>query len=186
MTWHGLSESRKPATDDDFDPALETTTFCPAFFNCDGMPRETSPPAELLEPRRTDRVLEVGTGSGYAAAVLSHIVKMVYTVERHVSLASGAQKVFDRLGYGTIRIRRGDGRLGWPEKSPFEAVVLTAGTRQIPQALMTQLAIGVRLVIPVGPQDVQERRFVRRTGKDAYDAENHLPVRFVPLVGGRG
>lgn len=138
---------------------------------------------QLLEPHRSDRVLEVGTGSGYAAAVLSRIVKMVYTVERHPSLVHGAQAVFDRLGYDNIRVRQGDGRFGWPEESPFEAVVVTAAARRIPPALTTQLAVGGRLVIPVGPQDVQELRLVRRTAENAYDTATRLPVRFVPLVG---
>jgi protein-L-isoaspartate(D-aspartate) O-methyltransferase len=138
---------------------------------------------ELLEPARDDRVLEVGTGSGYAAAVLSRIVKTVYTIERHSSLARGARAAFERLGYDNIQVREGDGTLGWPEESPFEAVVVTAGARGVPQPLKRQLAIGGRLVIPVGPQDMQELRLVRRTAEDAYATEPHLPVRFVPLVG---
>jgi protein-L-isoaspartate(D-aspartate) O-methyltransferase len=141
---------------------------------------------QLLEPRRTDRVLEVGTGSGYAAAVLSRIVEMVYTLERHASLARSAQAVFDRLGYDNIHVREGDGTLGWPEESPFEAIVVTAGACGVPEPLKRQLAIGGRLVIPVGSREVQKLRHIRRTGEDRYEEERHLAVRFVPLVGSPG
>lgn len=139
---------------------------------------------ELLELADGDRVLEVGTGSGYAAAVLSRVAGTVYTVERHASLARGAQAVFDRLGYANIHVRQGDGSLGWPEKSPFEAIVVTAGAQEIPGTLMAQLALGGRMVIPVGPREVQELIRIRRTGEHDYAREARLGVRFVPLVEG--
>jgi protein-L-isoaspartate(D-aspartate) O-methyltransferase len=141
---------------------------------------------ELLEPRKGDRVLEIGTGSGYAAAVLSRIVQAVYTVERHPSLARGAQAAFDRLGYDNIHVREGDGTLGWPEESPFESIAVTAGAQGVPAALRQQLAVGGRLVIPVGPREVQELRRIRRSGKERYDEERLFAVRFVPLVGEQG
>lgn len=141
---------------------------------------------ELLEPGKDDRALEVGTGSGYAAAILARIVATVYTVERHPALAERAQAVFDRLGCDNIHVRQGDGSLGWPEESPFDGIVVTAAAPAVPETLKTQLAIGGRLVIPVGPPRVQELLRIRRTGNDRYIQERHLGVRFVPLVGAGG
>lgn len=137
---------------------------------------------ELLELKPDDRVLEIGTGSGYAAAILSRIAKVVYTIERHTSLADSARRVFDRLGYDNIRLRQGDGSLGWPEAAPFDAIVVTAAAGRIPRALKDQLALGGRLVIPVGPPDVQELLRMRRTDGDRYEQETLLAVRFVPLI----
>jgi protein-L-isoaspartate(D-aspartate) O-methyltransferase len=138
---------------------------------------------ELLELKPDDRVLEIGTGSGYAAAILSRIAKVVYTIERHAPLADGARRVFDRLGYDNIRLRQGDGSLGWPEAAPFDAIVVTAAAGRIPRALKDQLAVGGRLVIPVGPADVQKLLRMRRTGEERYEQETHFAVRFVPLIG---
>jgi protein-L-isoaspartate(D-aspartate) O-methyltransferase len=134
-----------------------------------------------------DRVLEIGTGSGYAAAVLSRIASEVYTIERYRSLADGAQQRFAELGYANIAARTGDGTLGWPEIAPFDAIVVSAGSPGVPQPLKEQLAIGGRLVIPVGDQDRRQTLLkITRTGGDSFEEEDLGPVMFVPLVGERG
>jgi protein-L-isoaspartate(D-aspartate) O-methyltransferase len=134
-----------------------------------------------------DRVLEIGTGSGYAAAVLSLIASEVYTVERYRSLADEAQRRFTELGYANITARTGDGTLGWPEAAPFDAIVVAAGSPDVPSPLKEQLAIGGRLVIPVGDQDRRQTLVkITRTGGDSFEEEDLGAVMFVPLVGERG
>lgn len=143
--------------------------------------------AEALELSVKDRVLEIGTGSGYAAAVLSRIVNRVYTVERLSGLAESARHRLDRLGYTNIIVHKGDGTLGWPEHSPYDAIVVTAGAPNVPKPLLEQLAIGGRLVIPVGSStEVQELVRVRRVSEHDYRSENLCGVRFVPLIGTEG
>ena len=143
--------------------------------------------AEALELSATDRVLEIGTGSGYAAAVLSRIVKNVYTVERLSGLAESARRRLERLGYTNIIVHKGDGTLGWPEHAPYDAIVVTAGAPNVPKPLLEQLAIGGRLVIPVGSStEVQELVRVRRVSEHDYRSENLCGVRFVPLIGTEG
>jgi protein-L-isoaspartate(D-aspartate) O-methyltransferase len=134
--------------------------------------------------RGGERVLEVGTGSGYAAAVLAEIAGEVYTIERHAQLAHSASERLARHGYTNIRVRHGDGTLGWPEAAPFDAIVVAAGGREIPPALEEQLAIGARLVIPVGDV-VGSQTLLRVTRLDARrcSREELAGVRFVPLVG---
>ncbi len=142
---------------------------------------------EALELSRDDRVLEIGTGSGYAAAVLSRIVEEVHTVERIAGLAAIARERLDRLGYQNIQIHVGDGSLGWPEKAPYDAIVVTAGAPDIPQSLTEQLAVGGRLVIPVGHSlTFQTLVRVRRAGKNDYRRESLMAVMFVPLIGAAG
>lgn len=138
---------------------------------------------ELLEPSGGDRVLEIGTGSGYAAAILSRIVSEVYTVERYEELAETARSRFRRLGYENIHVIQADGTLGWPEHAPFDAVLVTAGAPAVPEPLKEQLAVGGRMVIPVGSGRAQELLRIRRTAEGAYEEEDLLSVRFVPLVG---
>ena len=142
---------------------------------------------EALELEGGERVLEVGTGSGYAAAVLSRIARQVYTIERHPSLARGARKTLERLGYRNVQVIEGDGTKGYPAGAPYDAIVVAAGGVEVPQTLKNQLAIGGRLVIPVGPTP-REQRLVRvtRTDDDNYEQEDLLPVRFVPLIGEEG
>jgi protein-L-isoaspartate(D-aspartate) O-methyltransferase len=142
---------------------------------------------EALELEGSERVLEVGTGSGYAAAVLGRIAAKVYTIERHPSLARTARATLERLGYDNVQVLEGDGTRGWPQAAPYEAIVVAAGGIDVPPALRRQLAVGGRLVIPVGPTP-REQRLVRvtRTGKDEFEEEDLLPVRFVPLIGERG
>lgn len=142
---------------------------------------------EALELIATDRVLEIGTGSGYAAAVLSRIVTTVYSVERLAILATNARKRLAELGYDNIVVHEGDGTCGWPEHAPYDAIVVTAGAPKLPEPLLAQLAIGGRLVIPVGPTSfLQMLVRVRRLGENDYRSEELCPVRFVPLIGAAG
>jgi protein-L-isoaspartate(D-aspartate) O-methyltransferase len=140
---------------------------------------------ELLELTGQEKVLELGTGSGYQAAILSRLVRQVYSVERHAALAEQAEKVFAQLGYDNIVISVGDGTLGWPEHSPYEAIIVTAAAPDVPQPLMEQLADGGRLVAPVGSRWSQVLAKVKRQGETL--AKEHLTaVAFVPLVGKYG
>jgi protein-L-isoaspartate(D-aspartate) O-methyltransferase len=143
--------------------------------------------AECLELSPADRVLEIGTGSGYSAAVLSRIAAQVYTVERFASLARSAGERLLRLGYDNIRIFVGDGTLGWPGMSPYDTIIVTACAPRVPKALLEQLAISGRLVLPVGPDRLgQTLMRVRRVYEDEYREERLLAVQFVPLVGAEG
>jgi protein-L-isoaspartate(D-aspartate) O-methyltransferase len=135
----------------------------------------------------TERVLEIGTGSGYAAALLGHAAREVYTVERLGGLAESARERLARLGYENVHVLHGDGTLGWPEHAPYDAIAVAAGAPEVPQALREQLAIGGRLVIPIGEEEsVQTLMRVTRTGPGEYQQEELLSVRFVPLIGAQG
>jgi len=136
---------------------------------------------EALELKPTDRVLEIGTGSGYQAAILAEIAKEVYSIEIVEPLAHEAARRLKDLGYKKIRLRIGNGYEGWPDASPFDAIILTAAPAAVPQALQEQLADGGRLVAPVGTS-AQELVRIRRTGSN-FAEERLLPVRFVPMVG---
>lgn len=140
---------------------------------------------ELLELTGQEKVLELGTGSGYQAAILSRLVRQVYSVERHAALAEQAEKVFAQLGYDNIVISVGDGTLGWPEHSPYEAIIVTAAAPDVPQPLMEQLADGGRLVAPVGSRWSQVLAKVKRQG-ETLTKEHLTAVAFVPLVGKYG
>jgi protein-L-isoaspartate(D-aspartate) O-methyltransferase len=142
---------------------------------------------ESIEPRPGDRALEIGTGSGYAAAVLSELVDEVYTVERHEQLARLAIKRLGSLGYAKVKVLHGDGTLGWPDHAPYDLIIVTAGGPQVPKPLLEQLAIGGRLIIPVG-QSSRLQRLVRvtRTSQDQFDNEDLGEVQFVPLIGTEG
>lgn len=143
--------------------------------------------SEAMELSAADRVLEIGTGSGYAAAVLSRIVNKVHTVERVVSLAQNARQQLKRLGYTNIIVHEGDGSIGWPEQAPYDAIVVTAAAPDVPKPLLEQLAIGGRLVIPVGQSlDLQMLIRVRRLNEKDYSSEELIGVRFVPLIGEKG
>jgi len=142
---------------------------------------------EALELQGGERVLEIGTGSGYAAAVLAHIAKDVYSVERYGQLASKAAEMLARLGYNNVHVLHGDGTLGWPEHAPFDAIVVAAGGPSVPETLKSQLKIGGRLVIPVGAdRGLQELVRVTRRSEHEYQTEELADVRFVPLVGAEG
>jgi len=133
------------------------------------------------------RALEIGTGSGYGAAVLSRIAAEVYTVERVGALADAARDRLAKLGYGNVHVLEGDGTLGWAEHAPYDAIVVTAGGPRVPKTLLDQLAVGGRLVMPVGPA-ARHQRLVRVTRTDAheYAYEDLEEVAFVPLIGAEG
>lgn len=141
---------------------------------------------EALRLTPADRLLEIGTGSGYAAAVLAEIAAEVYTIERISSLAASARRRLSDLGYETVHVRCADGTLGWPQHSPYDAIVVTAGDPEVPKALRDQLAIGGRLVMPVGAAPWRQLVRVVRTGADDYHSEDLGGVAFVPLIGAEG
>jgi protein-L-isoaspartate(D-aspartate) O-methyltransferase len=142
---------------------------------------------EALALEGGEKVLEIGTGSGYAAAVLAEIAADVYTIERIEALATMASTVLDDLDYTNVHVRHGDGTLGWPEHAPFDGIVVTAGGPDVPDTLRHQLKIGGRLVIPVGKTTwYQELVRVTRVGEDEFRTEDLVPVRFVPLIGEEG
>ncbi len=146
--------------------------------------------ARMIEAARlnpSDIVLEIGAGSGYAAAVMAELAMRVYTIERHPALARLAESRLHALGYGNVDVRTGDGTLGWPEAAPFDAIVIAAGGPKVPEALKDQLAVGGRLVMPVGrtPKH-QELIRLTRTGADSFDTETLDEVMFVPLIGAQG
>jgi protein-L-isoaspartate(D-aspartate) O-methyltransferase len=141
--------------------------------------------AEALELEGNERVLEIGAGSGYQAAVLSRLAREVIAVEIHPSLAEAARERLARLGYLNVRIEVGDGTLGWPECAPYEAILVTAAAPSIPPPLLEQLAEGGRLVLPIGPAEHQQLRRVRKLSDRTSD-EWLYDCRFVPLVGRHG
>ena len=139
--------------------------------------------AELEE---SDKVLEVGAGSGYAAAVISRVAAKVFAVERHAALADAARERMRVLGYDNVELKTGDGSGGWPEQAPFDAILVSAGGPRIPDALKNQLTIGGRLVIPVGPMDDQRLVRLTRTGEASFEQDDLGAVRFVKLIGAGG
>ncbi len=141
---------------------------------------------ELMQLQGHERVLEIGTGSGYSAALLAVIVREVVTIERIPSLASAAAERLSRLGYTNVTVHCGDGTLGWPDKAPYEAICVAAGAPRPPQPLLDQLAIGGRLVLPFGPPDHQRLVRIIRRSEVVFDEQDLGEVRFVPLVGQEG
>ncbi len=140
---------------------------------------------QMLQLTPNDRVLEVGTGSGYQVAVLSRLAEQVYTIERVEDLSKCAEQVVRDLGYHNVRFRVGDGGYGWPEAAPFDAIIITAAAPEVPQPLIAQLAESASLVAPIGPAGYQE--LVRLTKQGEKTQVEHLvPVAFVPLVGEHG
>jgi protein-L-isoaspartate(D-aspartate) O-methyltransferase len=149
---------------------------------------------EMLALTVDDRVLEIGTGSGYQSAVLSRLARQVYTIERIPELSANAQEVLKGLGYcplteagdyRNIQFRVGDGGYGWPEESPFDAIIVTAAAPETPPPLIAQLADGAHLVIPIGPTGYQDLVRVTRRGERIH-TEQLTPVAFVPLIGEHG
>ena len=142
---------------------------------------------ELVRPQSTDRALEIGTGSGYQAAVLSRVVSHVYTIEIVEPLARDAEQRLKTLGFDNVTVRIGDGYAGWPEHAPFDIVMVTAAPDHVPEPLVAQLKAGGRLVIPVGPiYDRQELRLIERDASGALRTTSVAPVAFVPLRRSRG
>ena len=142
--------------------------------------------SEALALNGSETVLEIGTGSGYQAAVLALLADRVFSLERIPSLARRARKVLDECGFGKVNIRLADGTQGWQEMAPFDAILVTAGAPEVPQHYLDQLAVGGRLIIPVGDQESQLLLRVTRTGEKEYLEEKMLGCRFVPLIGDYG
>jgi protein-L-isoaspartate(D-aspartate) O-methyltransferase len=139
----------------------------------------------ILDLQGNDQVLEVGTGSGYQAAVLSLLVKKVHTLERIPELADKARQTLQELGVKNVEVHEGDGSMGWPQDAPYQAILVTAAAPAAPQALLDQLDIGARMIIPVGGQFHQVLELWRRE-KEGLKSEAILPVAFVPLKGKQG
>ncbi len=140
---------------------------------------------EALAMDGSERVLEIGTGSGYQAAILAELAKEVYTIERVRDLSIRARKVLYKLGFENIRLRIGDGTLGWPEEAPFDRIIVTAGAPCVPDELVKQLADGGRMVIPVGGADIQQLDVVMKKGGEVH-TRSITACRFVKLVGKQG
>ena len=142
--------------------------------------------ADLLAPKPEHIVLEVGTGSGYQAAVLAEIVKQVYSIELIESLGRSAAERLAAMGYRNVEVKIGDGYAGWPEKAPYDGIVVTAAAPHVPPALVAQLKAGARMVIPVGGDGfIQYLKLVTKRADGGYDEREVIPVRFVPLVPGK-
>ena len=141
---------------------------------------------DLIAPQAGQRVLEIGTGSGYQAAILAEIVSKVYSIELVPSLGKEAAERLRTLGYANVEVRIGDGYAGWPEQAPFDGIVVTAAAPRVPQALVDQLKPGGRMVIPVGASHAaQELLLVVKKPDGSVEKKSVLPVRFVPLVPGK-
>jgi len=167
-------DSRRQAYDDESIPIGEGQTITAPF--------DVAFMTEVLDPKPTDRIYEVGTGSGYQAAILSRLVKEVYSVEIHEPLSKRATQVLGDLGYTNVKTRAGDGYAGWPEAAPFDAVIVTCAPRAVPPPLVEQLKEGGRLVIPLGDRFHQTvHLMIKRDGK-LIDRELR-PTLFVPMTG---
>jgi protein-L-isoaspartate(D-aspartate) O-methyltransferase len=137
---------------------------------------------ELVEPKPEHRILEVGTGSGYQAAVIGRIVKEVYSIEIIPQLAQSASERLKRLGYANIAVREGDGYQGWPDRAPFDGILVTAGATDVPKPLIDQLKPGGRMIIPVGATSgSQVLKVIEKRADGSIRTEEVIPVRFVPL-----
>jgi protein-L-isoaspartate(D-aspartate) O-methyltransferase len=161
--------------------AYDDTPLAIGFGQTISQPYIVAYMTEALGVESTHRVLEIGTGSGYQAAVLGLLARDVYTVEIVPGLARGASTVLRELGYSNVQVREGDGYAGWAEHAPFDRIIVTAAPAEIPQALVDQLRPGGRLAIPVGTDD-QMLRILERSGEGVRTLQTR-PVRFVPMVG---
>ena len=139
---------------------------------------------EYISPRTGERILEIGTGSGYQAAVLAEMGVEVYTVEIIPELAEHARQVLEEQGYDDVHVLTGDGYLGWPEHAPFDAVIVTCSPDEVPEALVEQLAMGGRMILPLGDEDGMQRLVTLRKTGDGMEVREDIPVRFVPMVHG--
>jgi len=136
---------------------------------------------EQLRPKRSDRVLEIGSGSGYQAAILGELVAEIYTIEIVEPLAKSAEATLQRLGYNNVHIKVGDGYKGWPEEAPFDAIIVTCAPEKVPQPLVDQLKDGGRMVIPVGERFAQQLYLLEKKNGQLKESVT-LPVRFVPML----
>ena len=136
---------------------------------------------EAADIAPSDRVLEIGTGSGYQAAVLAELAKEVYSIEIVPPLADGARTLLGELGYKNVQVKTGNGYLGWPERAPFDAIIVTAAPEEVPQALVDQLAMGGTMVVPVGSEF--QRMMIITRGESGVVERRTIPVAFVPMVG---
>ena len=167
-------KTRRQAYDDESIPIGEKQTITP--------PYDVAFMTEVLDPKPTDKVYEVGTGSGYQASILSRLVKEVYSVEIHESLSKRATKVIKEVGYNNVHTRHGDGYEGWPEAAPFDAIIVTCAPQKIPKPLIEQLKEGGRMVIPLGDRFTQSVHLVIK--KDGKLIDKVLkPTLFVPMTG---
>jgi protein-L-isoaspartate(D-aspartate) O-methyltransferase len=141
---------------------------------------------EALKLKGGEKILEIGTGSGYQAAILAQIVSRVYSVERIASLARRARRVLDEVGCRNVNIKLSDGTIGWEEQAPFDGIVVTAGSPRVPARYLEQLAVGGRLIIPVGGHGSQVLKRIVRVGLEEFKEEDLLDCRFVPLIGKNG
>jgi protein-L-isoaspartate(D-aspartate) O-methyltransferase len=141
---------------------------------------------ETLGLKGTERVLEIGTGSGYQTAVLSRLAEQVYSIERIPGLAKRARKIFDTLKYTNVVVTIGDGTLGWREHAPYDGIIVTAASPRPPKALLDQLGVGGRLVIPIGDEYSQELMIYTREQDNQFTQENRGGCRFVKLIGEQG
>ncbi len=137
---------------------------------------------ELLDVKEGGRVLEIGTGSGYQAAVLAELTPHVYTIEIIPTLAERAEETLRRLGYDSVEVKAGDGYLGWPEHAPFDGIIVTCAPQEVPQPLKDQLKEGGRMVIPVGPQWTHQTLYLLTKKGESLQQKDVIPVRFVPMV----
>ncbi len=137
---------------------------------------------QLLRLEPDDRVLEVGTGSGYQTAILAELAREVYSIEAIKELAEAARERLHRLGYRNVHVRHGDGALGWPEHAPYDAIIVTAAPERVPPALIEQLAEGGRMVIPIGPEYADQMLWLVEKREDHIHTQPIAPVRFVPLI----
>jgi protein-L-isoaspartate(D-aspartate) O-methyltransferase len=168
--------------DDERDHAYEDSPLPIGFDQTISQPYIVALMTELARPRDTDRALEVGTGSGYQAAVLSRLVARVYTIELLDPLARAARERLEKLGYRNITTRQGDGYRGWPEEAPFDIILVTAAPESVPTALVEQLKPGGRMVIPVGETgSVQDLVLMEKDSSGKTTSRSIIPVRFVPL-----
>ncbi|MPY70200.1 MAG: protein-L-isoaspartate(D-aspartate) O-methyltransferase [Alphaproteobacteria bacterium] len=166
------------------DQAYENTALPIGHGQTISQPSVVAYMTQALELGRRMKVLEVGTGCGYQAAVLSRLCRRVYTIERHRELMREAEKRFQKMRIGNIVTRWGDGAKGWPEQAPFDRIIVTAAAEEVPQALKEQLADGGLLIAPVGRNTFDQVLIRLRRNGDEFESEELWPVRFVPLVGG--
>ena len=138
---------------------------------------------EALDPQPGDRVLEIGTGSGYQAAILAGLVKEVWTIEIIEPLARTAEAALKAEGYDNVHVRAGDGYAGWPEQAPFDSIIVTCAPDHVPPALIEQLKDGGRMMIPVGPEGGAQELVLMRKRGESIERDSVLPVRFVPMTG---